>query len=79
MGCNVIEMEPASAFRASQVINIPIAAIFSVSDNTVTNKSLVNGRSKQEMDYRRFEYMAVSIFCILQISVRRKLNDPNNS
>lgn len=54
MGCNVIEMETASAFRASKVINIPIAAIFSVSDNTVTNKSLVSGRSKQEMDYRRF-------------------------
>jgi purine-nucleoside phosphorylase len=54
MGCNVIEMETASAFRAAEVINIPIAAIFSVSDNTVTNKSLISGRSKQEMDYRRY-------------------------
>jgi len=54
MGCNVIEMETASAFRAAEVINIPIAAIFSVSDNTVTNKSLISGRLKKEMDYRRF-------------------------
>jgi nucleoside phosphorylase len=53
MGCNVIEMETAAAFRAAKVISIPIAAIFCVSDNTVTNKSLVSGRSKQEMDYRK--------------------------
>ncbi len=53
LGCNVTEMETASAFRASQVINIPLAAIFSVSDNIKTNKSLISGRTKEEMDYRR--------------------------
>lgn len=54
MSCNVIEMETASAFRAAKLMDIPIVAILSVSDNTVTKKSLVSGRSKEEMDYRRF-------------------------
>jgi len=54
MSCNVIEMETAAAFRAAQIINIPIAAILSVSDNTATNKSLVSGRTEEEMDYRKF-------------------------
>lgn len=54
MNCNTIEMETAAAFRAAKMCNISIAAIFSVSDNTVTNKSLISGRTEQEMDYRRF-------------------------
>lgn len=52
--CNVIEMETAAAFRAAKLAEIAIAAIFSVSDNTVCNKSLVSGRTKEEMDYRKF-------------------------
>jgi len=47
MGCNVIEMETAAAFRAAGLAGIPTAALFSVSDNTVTNKSLVSGRTKE--------------------------------
>ena len=54
MGCNVIEMETASAFRAAQIANLKLAAIFSVSDNTVTNKSLISGRTESDMNYRRF-------------------------
>lgn len=54
MECNVIEMETAAAFRAAALANIPIAAIFSVSDNTITNKSLISGRSESELEYRRF-------------------------
>ena len=53
MGCNVIEMETASAFRAAKIANLKIAAIFSVSDNTVTNKSLISGRTESDMNYRR--------------------------
>jgi len=53
MNCNVIEMETAAAFRAAQIAGISIAAIFSVSDNTLTNKSLISGRTEQEMAYRR--------------------------
>lgn len=54
MGCNVIEMETAVAFRAAKIANIPIAAVFSVSDNTVKNKSLISGRTEEEINYRRF-------------------------
>ena len=54
MGCNVIEMETASAFRAAEIADLKIGAIFSVSDNTVTNKSLISGRTEKDMAYRRF-------------------------
>jgi len=54
MGCNVIEMETASAFRAAKIAGLSLAAIFSVSDNTVTNKSLISGRTEEDMNYRRF-------------------------
>jgi len=53
MGCNVIEMETAAAFRAAEIAGISMAAIFSVSDNTITKKSLLSGRTQEEMDYRR--------------------------
>ena len=54
MQCNVIEMETAAAFRAAKMTNIQIAAIFSVSDNTMAKKSLVSGRTDQEIAYRQF-------------------------
>lgn len=54
MGCNVIEMETASAFRVAEIANLKLAAIFSVSDNTITNKSLISGRTESDMKYRRF-------------------------
>ena len=54
MGCNVIEMETAAAFRAAKMINVPMAAVFSVSDNTVIQKSLISGRTKEDNDYRRY-------------------------
>lgn len=54
MGCNVIEMETAAAFRAAKVASIPIVALFSVSDNTITNKSLISGRTVEERQYRNF-------------------------
>lgn len=53
MGCNVIEMETAAAFRAAKMMDISIAAVFSVSDNTVTKKSLISGRTKEDNDYRK--------------------------
>lgn len=53
MGCNTIEMETASAFRAAESAGISVAAIFSVSDNTVTDKSLMSGITEQEKAYRR--------------------------
>lgn len=53
LGCNVVEMETSSAFRASQLVKIPLVAILSVSDNIIIKKSLVSGRTKEDMDYRR--------------------------
>jgi len=54
IGCNTIEMESAAAFRAAKLMGVPLIALFSVSDNTVTNKSLVSGRTAEEMEYRKF-------------------------
>jgi len=54
IGCNVIEMETAAAFKAAKLANIPITAVFSVSDNAVTRKSLITARTKEEKDYRRY-------------------------
>lgn len=53
LGCNVVEMETSSAFRASQLVKIPLVAILSVSDNIIIKKSLVSGRTNEDMDYRR--------------------------
>ena len=54
MKCNTIEMETAAAFRAAKTASIKIAAVFSISDNTITEKSLLNGRTEQEINYRRY-------------------------
>ena len=54
MDCNCIEMETAALFKASEICRIKTAAIFSISDNTVLKKSLMSGRTKEEMEYRRY-------------------------
>ncbi len=53
LGCNVIEMETAAAFRAAKLMGIPAVAVFSVSDSTVASKSLISGRTKAEIEYRK--------------------------
>lgn len=54
LGCNTIEMETSAAFTAAKLCDISIAALFSISDNTLTRKSLISGRSDEEMEYRAF-------------------------
>ena len=54
LDCNVIEMETASAFKAAEITGIPITAIFSVSDNTIQKKSLVSGRTIEEINYSKY-------------------------
>ena len=54
LGCNVIEMETAAAFRAAKLMGLPLAALFGVSDNTAANKSLVSGRTAAEKEYRKY-------------------------
>ena len=54
MDCNCIEMETAALFKASEICNIKTVAIFSVSDNTILKKSLMSGRTKEELEYRKY-------------------------
>lgn len=54
LGCNVVEMETSVGFRAAKMAGIAMAAVFSVSDNTMKNKSLVSGRTQEEKNYRAF-------------------------
>ncbi len=67
LGCNVIEMETAVAFRAAKIAGISCVAIYSVSDNTVINKSLISGRTQDEMNYRKFVRKTVFPKLILNI------------
>ncbi|MFA4849627.1 MAG: hypothetical protein WC626_07855 [Methanoregula sp.] len=53
LGCNVIEMETASAFRAASLSGISLGALFSVSDNTILEKSLYSGITSKDMDYKK--------------------------
>lgn len=73
MGCNVIEMETAAAFRAAAVAGIPIAALFSVSDNPVVHKSLISGRTEEEMRYRK--YVRRELFPQIVLDVLRNHNE----
>ncbi len=53
LGCNSIEMETAAAFLAAELSGYKMAALFSVSDNTLINKSLMGGREDEERLYRK--------------------------
>lgn len=53
-GCNLIDMETASAFRAAKLMKKALVAIFCASDNTIANKSLISGRTQDEEAYRKF-------------------------
>ncbi|MCI8485426.1 MAG: phosphorylase, partial [Lachnospiraceae bacterium] len=55
MGYNSIDMESAAAFKAAKMMNIPIAALLNVSDNSTMNKSLMTDHNNQsEKEYRKF-------------------------
>ena len=47
-----IEMETALLFKCNQLLNINVTALLCISDNTLLNKSLYSGRTKEEDDYR---------------------------
>jgi len=53
MGCDCIEMESAAFFKASEICGIKACAIYSVSDNTLQKKSLLSGRTENEIEYRK--------------------------
>ena len=52
IGCDTIEMETATLFNSAHVAGIDTAAIFSVSDNTLANKSLYAGRTSSDQQRR---------------------------
>lgn len=53
MGAKTIEMETSALFKASKLLNMNVTALFLVSDNTIINKSLYSGRTKEEKEYRK--------------------------
>ena len=48
-GADVLEMETASAFCASEILVLKTAALFHVSDSTCRKKSLLGGRNDEEL------------------------------
>lgn len=54
MGYDSLDMESAAAFKAANLLQIPIAALLNVSDNSAAGKSLMTRRSEEEISRRRF-------------------------
>ena len=52
LGAKKIEMETANLFKCNELLKINVTAIFCISDNTILNKSLFNGRTLEEKEYR---------------------------
>lgn len=53
LGCIGIEMETAAVFRAARLVGIQAAALLQVSDAPQQNKSVLAGRTGEEMEYRK--------------------------
>ncbi len=52
LGCNSIEMETATLFNSAKVAGLKSVAIFNVSDNSASGKSLYNGRTHSDQERR---------------------------
>ena len=52
LGAKTIEMETANLFKCNELLKINVTALFCISDNTLLNKSLYSGRTKEENEYR---------------------------
>lgn len=52
--CIGIEMETAAVFRVAKLTGIKAGAVLQVSDTPRQNKSLYTGRTKEEMEQRKF-------------------------
>ena len=53
MGCKTIEMETSNLFKCGSLLDINISAIFCISDNIVSNKSLFSGRLEEEKERKK--------------------------
>ena len=67
MGCNSIEMETATLFHTSNIVGIKSVAIFDVSDNTLANKSLYNGRTTEDSERRKNVKSSIIPRIVLQL------------
>lgn len=50
LGCKAIEMETSALFSACKVAEKECVALLAVSDNTILNKSLISGRTDDDME-----------------------------
>lgn len=54
-GCDCLDMESAAAFKAAALLDIPMAALLNISDNSFAEgKSLMSSRSEADRQYRKF-------------------------
>lgn len=49
LGCQTIEMETATLFKCAEIAGIKAIALFSISDNTIAHKSLISGRTDDDI------------------------------
>lgn len=52
LGAKTIEMETSLLFKCNDLLKINVTALFCISDNTILNKSLYSGRTKEETEYK---------------------------
>lgn len=67
LGSDVIEMETAALFRASEICNIRATAIFCVSDNSVNKKSLYSGRNEEDKRKKGYSRYIITPKIVLEL------------
>ncbi len=69
LGCKAIEMETSALFSACLVTEKECVALLAVSDNTILNKSLISGRTDEDMEKyhkTRYDIIPMIIFSLLE-------------
>ena len=60
LGCKAIEMETSALFSACQVTEKECVALLAVSDNSLLNKSLISGRTDEDIEkYHKTRYNVI--------------------
>lgn len=67
MGCDTIEMETSALFRASEIAELKACSIFTVSDNTIKNKSLYSGIKQKDKEAKHYGRYKLTPLIILEI------------
>ena len=69
LGCKAIEMETSALFSSCLVTEKECFALLAVSDNTILNKSLISGRTDEDMEKyhkTRYDIIPMIIFSLLE-------------